>query len=40
MPLLHGEGRRAFRRLQEEILRRTGDMSLLAWADKGGAASV
>lgn len=32
MPLLYGENARAFRRLQEEILRKTNDMSLLAWA--------
>lgn len=32
MPLLYGEGNRAFIRLQEEILRRFEDMSLLAWA--------
>ncbi|KAH8899063.1 HET-domain-containing protein, partial [Thozetella sp. PMI_491] len=31
MPLLYGEGIKAFRRLQEEILRRTNDMSILAW---------
>ena len=31
MPLLYGEGMKAFRRLQEEILRRTYDHSLLAW---------
>jgi hypothetical protein len=31
MPLLYGEGRRAFIRLQEEILRRSADMSLFAW---------
>ncbi|KAH7093501.1 heterokaryon incompatibility protein-domain-containing protein [Paraphoma chrysanthemicola] len=31
MPLLYGEGRRAFVRLQEEIIRRTPDDSILAW---------
>ncbi|KAI1786222.1 HET-domain-containing protein [Ganoderma leucocontextum] len=31
MPTLYGEGERAFRRLQEEILRRTPDQSLFAW---------
>ncbi|KAF4815589.1 Vegetative incompatibility protein HET-E-1 [Colletotrichum siamense] len=31
MPLLYGEGSRAFIRLQEEILRQTDDYSLLAW---------
>lgn len=40
MPLLYGEGSRAFFRLQEEILRRTEDMSLLAWADKAGVESA
>jgi len=31
MPLLYGEGRRAFVRLQEEILKETDDQSLFAW---------
>ncbi|KAL8797318.1 MAG: hypothetical protein Q9195_000472 [Heterodermia aff. obscurata] len=31
MPLLYGEGAKAFGRLQEEILKRTHDHSLLAW---------
>jgi hypothetical protein len=31
MPLLYGEGRNAFIRLQEEILKETDDQSLLAW---------
>ncbi|KAK5717232.1 maturation of 5S rRNA [Elasticomyces elasticus] len=31
MPLLYGEGQRAFRRLQEEVLRNSGDLSVLAW---------
>jgi len=31
MPLLYGEGDRAFYRLQEEIMRRSDDSSLLAW---------
>ncbi|KAL2880281.1 hypothetical protein SGCOL_004330 [Colletotrichum sp. CLE4] len=31
MPLLYGEGDRAFRRLQEEILRTIEDYSLMAW---------
>jgi hypothetical protein len=31
MPLLYGEGERAFLRLQEEILRQTEDYSLLFW---------
>ncbi|CAN9202324.1 unnamed protein product [Alternaria alternata] len=31
MPLLYGEGNQAFRRLQEEIIRKTDDDSILAW---------
>jgi hypothetical protein len=31
MPMLYGEGRSAFRRLQEEIMRRSDDQSILAW---------
>ncbi|KAK0648094.1 heterokaryon incompatibility protein-domain-containing protein [Cercophora newfieldiana] len=31
MPLLYGEGTKAFRRLQEEVLKKTNDLSLLAW---------
>jgi hypothetical protein len=31
MPLLYGEGKRAFIRLQEEILKETSDQSILAW---------
>jgi len=31
MPLIYGEGRKAFRRLQEEILKHEDDLSLLAW---------
>ncbi|TBU21808.1 HET-domain-containing protein [Dichomitus squalens] len=33
MPTLYGEGERAFRRLQEEIVRRVPDQSLFAWTD-------
>jgi hypothetical protein len=32
MPLLYGEGSRAFIRLQEEILKRTEDYTLFLWA--------
>ncbi|KAK2043744.1 HET-domain-containing protein [Colletotrichum somersetense] len=32
MPLLYGEGSRAFNRLQQEILRMTEDLSILLWA--------
>ncbi len=36
MPLLYGEGRRAFKRLQEEIVRVEDDESIFAWeADRG-----
>ncbi|KAH8656013.1 heterokaryon incompatibility protein-domain-containing protein [Tricladium varicosporioides] len=31
MPMLYGEGRSAFRRLQEEIMKRNHDQSLFAW---------
>ncbi|KAI7339257.1 hypothetical protein KC315_g1330 [Hortaea werneckii] len=33
MPLLYGEGRKAFQRLQEEIMRHSDDQSLFAWTD-------
>lgn len=33
MPLLYGEGKRAFIRLQEEIMRSSNDSSIFAWAD-------
>ena len=32
MPLLYGEGRRAFLRLQEEILKQSDDQSIFAWS--------
>ena len=31
MPTLYGEGRQAFRRLQEEIMRKSVDTSIFAW---------
>jgi hypothetical protein len=34
MPLLYGEGNKAFERLQEEILRRSDDLSLFLWQDE------
>ncbi|CAO2647562.1 Nn.00g084840.m01.CDS01 [Neocucurbitaria sp. VM-36] len=34
MPLLYGEGEKAFRRLQEEIIRSSGDLSIFAWKFK------
>ena len=36
MPILYGEGKRAFLRLQEEIMRRSTDTTLLAWGDELG----
>ncbi|KAE8324920.1 heterokaryon incompatibility protein-domain-containing protein [Aspergillus sergii] len=33
MPLLYGEGENAFRRLHEEIIRTSTDMSIFAWGD-------
>ncbi|KAF4831912.1 Vegetative incompatibility protein HET-E-1 [Colletotrichum tropicale] len=34
MPLLYGEGQKAFARLQSEILQETNDLSLLAWTSE------
>ncbi|KAK5659114.1 hypothetical protein OQA88_1204 [Cercophora sp. LCS_1] len=34
MPLLYGEGPKAFRRLQEEIVRRSNDQTIFAWKYK------
>lgn len=31
MPMLYGEGTKAFQRLQEEIIRRSNDLSIFAW---------
>lgn len=33
MPLLYGEGRKAFYRLQEEIMKSSSDQSIFAWGD-------
>ncbi|KIH91122.1 hypothetical protein SPBR_01423 [Sporothrix brasiliensis 5110] len=38
MPLIYGEGRRAFQRLQEEIIKRTTDLTLFAWMPSDAAA--
>ena len=38
MPLLYGEGEKAFIRLQEEIIKHSDDQSLFAWADSTAAA--
>lgn len=35
MPLLYGEGHKAFVRLQQEIIRSTADLSILAWSNPG-----
>ncbi|KAK3381744.1 hypothetical protein B0H63DRAFT_495294 [Podospora didyma] len=35
MPLLYGEGHKAFRRLQEEVMRKTKDLTLLIWIRHG-----
>lgn len=35
MPLLYGEGERAFIRLQEEIMKKSEDHSIFAWSDDG-----
>ena len=35
MPMLYGEGRRAFRRLQLEIIRASNDQSIFAWGFRG-----
>lgn len=34
MPMLYGEGERAFLRLQEEIMKQSDDQSLFAWVDE------
>ena len=36
MPLLYGEGEKAFIRLQEEIIKYLDDQSMLAWTDSNG----
>lgn len=40
MPLLYGEGRRAFQRLQEEIIKRFNDESIFAWTRQPGPTVV
>jgi hypothetical protein len=39
MPLLYGEGAKAFIRLQEAIVSQSDDQSIFAWTDKGGSDS-
>ncbi|KAK3688642.1 heterokaryon incompatibility protein-domain-containing protein, partial [Podospora appendiculata] len=36
MPMLYGEGSRAFTRLQEEIIKSSTDLSIFAWCQDGG----
>jgi hypothetical protein len=36
MPLIYGEGQNAFRRLQEEIVKRSNDLTILAWNQEMG----
>ena len=35
MPMLYGEGKKAFQRLQLEIIRKSNDQSILAWDPNG-----
>jgi hypothetical protein len=37
MPLLYGEGTKAFIRLQEEIIRRSSDHSVFSWIDRSAS---
>ena len=40
MPMLYGEGDKAFRRLQEEIIKQSDDHTIFAWRDQQSAKSV
>ncbi|KAJ4297199.1 hypothetical protein N0V88_004117 [Collariella sp. IMI 366227] len=40
MPMIYGEGDRAFRRLQEQIMKDIGDESILAWGLQEGSSSA
>ncbi|KAI9059416.1 HET-domain-containing protein [Trametes sanguinea] len=40
MPTIYGEGSEAFIRLQEEIIKRTADLSILAWGPRGDLSEV
>ncbi|KAK0119557.1 hypothetical protein ONS95_010997 [Cadophora gregata] len=40
MPLLYGEGRKAFQRLQLEILKSTDDDSIFCWCDRKGSGDL
>ncbi|KAK3677079.1 hypothetical protein LTR78_003284 [Recurvomyces mirabilis] len=39
MPLLYGEGNKAFKRLQEEVIRVSADISILCWSWPGSLAN-
>jgi hypothetical protein len=39
MPLVYGEGDRAFIRLQEEIIKETNDLTLFAWQEEASSAA-
>ncbi|KAK0652497.1 heterokaryon incompatibility protein-domain-containing protein [Cercophora newfieldiana] len=39
MPMLYGEGKKAFLRLQEEIIRRSNDLSIFAWVGSQTSAA-
>ncbi|KAK4043895.1 heterokaryon incompatibility protein-domain-containing protein [Parachaetomium inaequale] len=40
MPMIYGEGDKAFRRLQEEIIRQDNDLTIFAWAGPAGDAPL
>jgi hypothetical protein len=40
IPMLYGEGNKAFIRLQEEIIKSTFDMSIFAWEDKSAGSDT
>ncbi|KAE9366482.1 hypothetical protein N431DRAFT_561914 [Stipitochalara longipes BDJ] len=40
MPLIYGEGERAFRRLQEEIIKRNNDLTIFAWNEDNTAGRL
>jgi len=39
MPMLYGEGKKAFKRLQQEIIKQSNDTSILLWATEGVAGA-
>ncbi|KAF3810379.1 Vegetative incompatibility protein HET-E-1 [Colletotrichum gloeosporioides] len=40
MSLIYGEGRNAFRRLQESIMQKTDDQSIFAWGERKGISTL